>query len=121
MELKVLSGRKLKSKINPLDFRRDFFKDLLSRIPHKNAIEALGVQTQLSNQGQHPWSTKQSIPMCRKSSKHGRRPAWINTLLLTGFKYKKEVNRRLEQGHTASEGYTHVVGTCRNVQEKFQS
>lgn len=37
-EFKILTGRKINSKINPLDFRRDFFKDLLGRIPQKTAL-----------------------------------------------------------------------------------
>lgn len=44
VEFKILSGRKINSKINPLDFRRDFFKDLLGRIPQKTAVEGKGPQ-----------------------------------------------------------------------------
>jgi len=44
-----------------------------------------------------------SIVMFRKSSKRGRRPAWISKELLTELKHKKEVQRKWKQQWAAQE------------------
>ncbi|KAK4827964.1 hypothetical protein QYF61_022666 [Mycteria americana] len=43
--------------------------------------------------------------MCRKSSKHGNRPAWVNMELLTELKHEKEVHRRWKPGEAMWEEY----------------
>ncbi|GAB0209898.1 mitochondrial enolase superfamily member 1 [Grus japonensis] len=53
--------------------------------------------------------------MCRKSSKCGRRPAWMNMELLTALRHKKEVHRRQKQGHATWEGYKDTACASRNA------
>lgn len=43
-EFKIVSRRKVNSKIYPLDFKRDFVKDPVGRIPPKNALQGKAAQ-----------------------------------------------------------------------------
>ena len=47
-----------------------------------------------------------SIPVCRKSGKHGNRPAWMNVELLTELQHRKEVHRRWKRGEAMREEYS---------------
>ena len=45
-----------------------------------------------------------TIPMCRKSSKGGRRHAWLNKELLTKLKHKKEAYKKWKEDPGDPEG-----------------
>ncbi|KAK4806903.1 LOW QUALITY PROTEIN: hypothetical protein QYF61_012624 [Mycteria americana] len=55
-----------------------------------------------------------SIPMCKKSGKEGRRPAWLSKDLLVKLKCKKEMHRQWKQGHVSWEEYRDSAWMCRD-------
>lgn len=59
--------------------------------------------------GSLPKSLKPVYPDSRKSNKSGRKPAWMNKLLLTKLKYKKEAYKKWEQGQVTREEYRATV------------
>jgi len=97
VEFRILQGRsRAESRIVTLDFRRaDFvlFGDLLGRIPWVRALKGKGVQDGWSVlkycflQAQY-WC----IPMSKKASKGGSRPAGMSRELLVKLRQKKEVH-----------------------------
>lgn len=100
---KILRGLgNTNSKITTLDFpRADFglFRDLLGRIPCETALEGKGAQENwLIIKDDILRAQEWSITVCRKMSRHGRGPAWVNVELQTEPKQKKETHRRWKQG-----------------------
>ena len=96
VEFKIFSVmRKKDSRVATLDFRRanfTLFRELLSRVPWESAFEALGVHECWSFFKNHLLKAQeQAIPLCPKSSKQGRRPAWLNRELLVELKRKKKL------------------------------
>ena len=96
-------GDKANCRIATLDFRRaDFglFRDLLGRhlwdtVPEKRVYQQIWfifkdhvLQASFSSLAH---------PVCRKSSKGVRRPAWMNEELLTKLKHKNEAHKRWKQ------------------------
>lgn len=99
MEYKILRGmNKTKSRITTLDIRRpefELFRDLLGRIPREIALEVRGAWDNcLIFTASLLRAQEQSIPIYRKSSKHGRVLVWINIENLTDLKHRKEVHSR---------------------------
>ena len=78
--------RKTSSKTSTLDMgRADFglLKELVSKVPWESAFEDLGVHECWSLFKSHLLrAQEQAIPKCQKSSKWGRRPAWLSRDLL---------------------------------------
>ena len=116
-EFKIFSVmRKKDGRVATLDFRRANLKllgELLSRVPWESAFEGLGV---------HKWSVfenylleaqEQAIPLCPKSSKRGRRPAWLNRELLMELRRKKKLYDLWKQDQALQEEYRAVVHLCR--------
>ncbi|KAK4806138.1 hypothetical protein QYF61_001061 [Mycteria americana] len=96
VELKIFSVmRKKDSRVATLDFRRANFKllgELISRVPWESAFEGLGVHECWSAFKNHLLEAQeQAIPLCRKSNKWGRRPAWLKRELLVELKRKKKL------------------------------
>ncbi|CAM4582215.1 unnamed protein product [Caretta caretta] len=56
----------------------------------------------------------QTIPMSRKNSKYGRRPAWLNSEILADLKHKKEAHKKWKVGHMTREEYKNSAQACRN-------
>ncbi|CAM4564646.1 unnamed protein product [Lepidochelys olivacea] len=56
----------------------------------------------------------QTIPMSRKNSKYGRRPAWLNGEILADLKHKKEAYKKWKVGHMTREEYKNIARSCRN-------
>jgi len=83
------------SRITTLDFRRvnfGFLKDLLGGIPWVRALEDRGIQESWSLFKHYFLHAQdQCIRMSKKSSKGGRRHAWMSKKLLVKFKWKKKV------------------------------
>ncbi|CAM4607923.1 unnamed protein product [Lepidochelys olivacea] len=63
----------------------------------------------------------QTIPMCRKNSKYGRRPAWLNSEILADLKHKKEAYKKWKVGHMAREEYKNIARACRNEIRRAKS
>jgi len=74
------------SRIKTLDLKKanfGLFKELLGGIPWARALEGTGVQEWWSLFKCHfLYAQEQCIPLRKKSSKGGRRPAWLNKELL---------------------------------------
>ncbi|CAM5167297.1 unnamed protein product [Natator depressus] len=126
VEFRILTqGRKESSRIRTLDFRKadfDSLRELLGKIPWENNMRGKGVQESwlyfkeslLRLQGQ-------TIPMCRKKSKYGRRPAWLNSEILADLKYKKEAYKKWKTGQMTRDGYINIARVCRNEIRKAKS
>jgi len=84
-------GSRAISRITALDFRRanfGLFKDLLGGIPWVRALEGRGVQESWSVFKNHFLHAQDwCITMGKKSSKGGRRPAWMRKELLAKLKW----------------------------------
>ncbi|XP_065409830.1 uncharacterized protein LOC135972960 isoform X1 [Chrysemys picta bellii] len=96
VEFRILTqGRKESSRIRTLDFRKadfDSLREQMGRIPWENNMKGKGVQESwLYFKESLLQLQEQTIPMCRKNSKYGRPPAWLNSEILADLKRKKEV------------------------------
>jgi len=85
VEFRILkAGRRVKSKLTTLDFRRaDFglFKDLLGRVPGDKVLDG--------NEAQESWSLfKDHLLQAQELENNDRRPAQMNKLLLVKLKTK---------------------------------
>ncbi|CAM5089359.1 unnamed protein product [Eretmochelys imbricata] len=119
VEFRILTqGRKVSSRIRTLDFRKadfDSLRERMARIPWGTNMKGKGVQESwlyfkeslLRLQGQ-------TIPMSRKNSKYGRRPAWLNGEILADLKHKKEAYKKWKVGHMTREEYKNIARACRN-------
>ncbi|CAM4686112.1 unnamed protein product [Lepidochelys kempii] len=126
VEFRILTqGRKESSRIRTLDFRKadfDSLRELMGRIPWENNMRGKGVQESrlyfkeslLRLQGQ-------TIPMCRKNSKHGRRPAWLNSEILADLKHKKEAYKKWKIGQMTREDSKNIARACRSEIRKVKS
>ncbi|CAM4692336.1 unnamed protein product [Lepidochelys kempii] len=126
VEFRILrQGRKESSRIRTLDFRKadfDSLRELMGRIPWENNMRGKGVQESwlyfkeslLRLQGQ-------TIPMCRKNSKCGRRPAWLNSEILADLEHKKEAYKKWKLGQMTREEYKKIARGCRSVVRKAKS
>ncbi|CAM4671219.1 unnamed protein product [Caretta caretta] len=114
----LMQGRKVSSRIRTLDFRKadfDSLRERMARIPWGTNLKGKGVQESwlyfkeslLRLQGQ-------TIPMSRKNSKYGRRPAWLNGEILADLKHKKEAYKKWKVGHMTREEYKNIARACRN-------
>ncbi|GAB0210316.1 mitochondrial enolase superfamily member 1 [Grus japonensis] len=99
--------RKKDSRVATLDFRRANFKllrELLIGLSWESAFEGLGVHKCWSVFKNHLLEAQeQAIPLCRKSSKQGRRPSWLNRELLVELKRKKKLYDLWKQGQALQE------------------
>jgi len=103
VEFKILRGvRNINSRITTLDFpRTDFglFRDLHGRIPRETTLEGKGAQQNwLIIKDNFLRAQEWSIVVCRKLSRHGQRPVWVNVEFQTESKRKKESHKRWKQG-----------------------
>ena len=63
-----------------------------SSVPWQSVFEGLGVHERWSVLKNHRLKAQeQAIPLCRKSSKQGPRPAWFSRELLLEVRRKKEI------------------------------
>ncbi|CAM4670924.1 unnamed protein product [Lepidochelys kempii] len=126
VEFRILTqGRKESSRIQTLDFRKadfDSLRELMGKIPWENNMRGKGVQESwlyfkeslLRLQGQ-------TIPMCRKNSKYGRRPAWLNNEILADLKHKKEAYKKWKIGQMTRDEYINIARAYRNEIRKAKS
>ena len=96
MKFRILYGEsRATSQIATLDFRRakfGLFKDLLRGIPWVRALGGRAVpESWLIFRHHFLQAQDQCIPMSKKSSKGGRRPAWMIKEILAKLAPKKEV------------------------------
>ena len=87
---------------------------LFSRVRWESAFEGLGIHKCWSVFKNHLLEAQQeAIPLCPKSSKRGRRPAWLNRELLMELKRKKKLYDLWKQGQASQEDHKAVVCICR--------
>jgi len=92
----LCGGSRAVSRIKTLDLRRanfGLFKELLGGIPWVRALEGRGVQECWSLFKRHFLDAQEwCMPLRKKSSKGGRRPAWLNKELLVEIRWKRKVH-----------------------------
>ncbi|CAM5073417.1 unnamed protein product [Natator depressus] len=59
--------------------------------------------------------------MCRKNSKYGRRPAWLNSEILADLKHKKEAYKKWKIRQMTREEYKNIARACRNEIRRAKS
>ncbi|CAM4529932.1 unnamed protein product [Lepidochelys kempii] len=94
----------------------------MGRIPWGTNMKGKGVQESwLYFKESLLWLQGQTIPMCRKNSKYGRRPAWLNGEILADLKHKKEAYKKWKVGHMTREEYKNIAQACRNEIRRAKS
>ncbi|GAB0203202.1 hypothetical protein GRJ2_002785800 [Grus japonensis] len=117
VEFKIFGDRrKTATKTSTLDMgRADFrlLRELVSQVPWETALEGIGVHQCWSLfKGHLLRAQEQVIPKCRKSSRQGRRPAWLNRDLLLELRRKKKVYACWKQGQAMREDYRDAARLC---------
>ncbi|GAB0207904.1 mitochondrial enolase superfamily member 1 [Grus japonensis] len=118
VEFKIFGDRrKTATKTSTLDMgRADFrlLRELVSQVPWETALEGIGVHQCWSLFKVHLLrAQEQAIPKCRRSSRRGRRPAWLNRDLLLELRRKKKVYACWKQGQATWEDYRDAAHLCR--------
>jgi len=126
VEFRILrGGSRALSRIKTLDFRRanfGLFKELLGGILWARALEGRGVQECWSLFKHHFLHSQEwCIPLRKKSSKGGKRPAWLNKDLLAELRGKRKVHGMWKEGQATWEEYRNVVRECRDVTRKAKA
>jgi len=108
-----------------LDLRRanfGLFKELLGRIQWVRVLEGRGVQEGWSLFKCHfLHAQKRCIPLKKKSSKVGRRPAWLNKELLEEIRWKRKVHGMWKEGQATWEEYRNAIRACRHATRKVKA
>ncbi|KAM9591475.1 uncharacterized protein ACIBXB_006271 [Morphnus guianensis] len=110
VEFSILGeARKVVSKTTTMDFWRanfGLFKALVERVPWETVLKGKGVQEGWTFfKKEILMAQDQAIPMCRKSNRRGKRPAWLNGELLLGLKKKRRVYHLWRKGRATWEEY----------------
>ncbi|KAK4813362.1 hypothetical protein QYF61_003561 [Mycteria americana] len=105
------------SKTATLDFRRaDFglFRRLVERVPWEAALMGKGVQEGWTFFREEVLKAQdQAVPRCRKTSRRGRRPAWLTRELWLELRKKRRVYDLWKKGQATQEDYKGVARLCR--------
>ncbi|KAK4812550.1 hypothetical protein QYF61_008895 [Mycteria americana] len=105
------------SKTATLDFRRaDFglFRRLVERVPWEAALMGKGVQEGWTFFKEEVLKAQeQAVPRCRKTSRWGRRPAWLTRELWLELRRKRRVYDLWKKGRATQEDYKGVARLCR--------
>ncbi|KAK4826884.1 hypothetical protein QYF61_012072 [Mycteria americana] len=105
------------SKIATLDFRRaDFglFRRLVERVPWEAALMGKGVQEGWTFFKEEVLKAQEwAVPRCQKTSRWGRRPAWLTRELWLELRKKRRVYDLWKKGQASQEDYKGVARLCR--------
>ncbi|KAK4825315.1 hypothetical protein QYF61_026834 [Mycteria americana] len=105
------------SRTATLDFRRaDFglFRRLVERVPWEAALMGKGVQEGWTFFKEEVLKAQErAVPRCRKTSRRGRRPAWLNRELWLKLRKKRRVCDLWKKGRATQEDYKGVARLCR--------
>ncbi|KAK4806238.1 LOW QUALITY PROTEIN: hypothetical protein QYF61_013382 [Mycteria americana] len=105
------------SKTATLDFRRaDFglFRRLVERVPWEAALMGKGVQEGWTFFKEEVLKAQEwAVPRCRKTSRRGRRPAWLTRELWLELRKKRRVYDLWKKGRATQEDYKGVARLCR--------
>ncbi|KAK4831679.1 hypothetical protein QYF61_018676 [Mycteria americana] len=105
------------SKTATLDFwRADFglFRRLVDRVPWEAALMGKGVQEGWTFFKEEVLKAQdQAVPRCQKTSRQGRRPAWLTRELWLELRKKRRVYDLWKKGRATQEDYKGVARLCR--------
>ena len=109
IEFSILAeARRGVSRTATLDFRRADFgllRRLVDRVPWEAALKGKGVQEGWTFVKEEDLKAQErAVPRCGKTSRRGRRPAWLNRELWLELGEKEESLRALEEGAGKSRG-----------------
>ena len=110
VEFWILAGvRRGNSKTATLDFRRadfELFRRLVGRVPCGSVLESKGVQDGwLLFKKEVLKAQEQAVPLSRKMSRCGRRPAWMNRELFLRLQEKKRIYLIWKKGRATQNQY----------------
>ena len=126
VEFSVLGGgRRGNSKTATLDFRRadfELFRRLVGRVLWSSVFESKGVQDGwLLFKKEVLKAQEQAVPLSRKMSRCGRRPAWMNRELFLRLQEKKRIYLLWKKGRATQKEYKEVVKMCREKIRKAKA
>ncbi|KAK4831120.1 hypothetical protein QYF61_015423 [Mycteria americana] len=108
-----------------LDFRRaDFglFRRLVDRVPWEAALKGKGVQEGWTFFKEEVLKAQEwAVPRCRKTSRRGRRPAWVTRELWLELRKKRRVHDLWKKGQVTQEDYKGVARLCRKKIRKAKA
>ncbi|KFZ53074.1 hypothetical protein N321_03743, partial [Antrostomus carolinensis] len=106
-----------KSRVRTLNFRRtnlQLFKGFLDGIPWETVLRDISTeQSWQVFKDTFPRAQEFSIPQHKKSSREGRKAAWLSEDLFITLREKKEMYRQWKQACVAWEEYRDAVRMCR--------
>ncbi|KAK4826490.1 hypothetical protein QYF61_009563 [Mycteria americana] len=95
------------------------FRRLVDRVPWEAVLKGKGVQVGWTFfKKEILKAQEQAVPMCRKTSQQGRRPACLNRELWLELRKKRRVYDLWKKGQATQENHKDVVRLCR---EKIRS
>ncbi|KFZ45983.1 hypothetical protein N321_04792, partial [Antrostomus carolinensis] len=107
-----------KGRVRTLNFRRvnfQLFKELLDGILWETVLRDIGTEQSLQVFKDTFLRTQElTIHRHKKSSRGGKKLAWLSKDLLVKLREKKEIYRQWKQGCVAWEEYRDVVQMCRD-------
>ncbi|KAK4822026.1 hypothetical protein QYF61_006939 [Mycteria americana] len=93
---------------------RQAFVRLVDRVPWEAALKGKGVQEGWTFFKEKVLKAQeQAVPRCRKTSRRGRRPAWLNRELWLELRKKRRVYDLWKKGQASQEDYKGVARLCR--------
>ncbi|RMC21953.1 hypothetical protein DUI87_02824 [Hirundo rustica rustica] len=105
------------NKISTLDFRRaDFglFKRLIQRVPWETVLENKGVQERwVCFKTEILRAQEQTVPVCQKMSRRGKRPVWMSNEVLKELRNKKKMYHLFKEGLISQEVFKGAARACR--------
>ncbi|KAK4815416.1 hypothetical protein QYF61_001404 [Mycteria americana] len=117
--------RRRVSKTTTVDFRKagfDLLRMLVERVPREAVLRGKGVQ--------EGWAffkkeilkaQEQAVPVCCKTNRWGRQPAWLNRELLLGLREKRRVYHFWKKGQALPEEYRDLVKSYREKIRKAKA
>ncbi|TRZ18145.1 hypothetical protein HGM15179_008964 [Zosterops borbonicus] len=109
--------RRYINKTFTLDFRRaDFglFKRLIQRVPWEEALKNKEVQESwVFFKTEFLRAQEQTVPVCRKTSRQGKRPAWMSKEVLDELRNKKRTYHFWKEGQVPREVFKGAARECR--------
>ncbi|GAB0201721.1 mitochondrial enolase superfamily member 1 [Grus japonensis] len=108
-----------------MDFlRADFglLRTLVERRPWETVLKGKGVQEGWALFKKEVFKAQeQSVPVCRKTKRRGRRLAWLKRELLLGLREKRRVYHSWKKQQATQEEYRDLVRSCRDKSRKAKA
>ncbi|XP_075779238.1 uncharacterized protein LOC142827520 [Pelodiscus sinensis] len=118
-------GRRETSTIEVMDFRKadfDKLRELVGKVPWEARLKGKTTEESWKYfKGTLLRAQKQTIPLCRKDRKYGKRPAWLNKEILHDLKIKKESHKKWKLGQITKDEYRQATRECRGKIRKAKA